>query len=178
MTTTHAETGERLRERIRQALKSQRQPTVTVLSSLLAVQDALHYIPEEAIEETAVFCGATVNDVWSVASFYTNFRFTPPGKFVLDVCWGPTCHLLGAQRILKAVQEELGLHEEGETEDGAVTLRYSTCLGACAQAPVIAVDHHLTGRTNPDAAVQVARKLRQSGFDPSASLRASKPTTG
>ena len=162
MTTTHAETGEKLKERIRQALKSQRQPTVTVLSSLLAVQDALHYIPEEAIEETATFCGATTNDVWSVASFYTNFRFTPPGKYTVDVCWGPSCHLVGAQRILKVVQEELGVEEETESADGAVTLRYSTCLGACAQAPVIGVDHHLTGRVTPETAVQMVRKLRQS----------------
>lgn len=166
MTTTHAAAqsghgGHRsdLNERIRVALKGQKQPTVTVLSSLLAVQDEFHYIPHEAIDETASFCNSTVNEVWSVASFYTNFRFTPPGEFTLDVCWGPTCHLMGAQKILKAVQQRIGLDKEGETSDGRVTLRYNTCLGSCGQAPCIAINHHVTGRVTPESAADVARGL-------------------
>lgn len=166
MTTTHAaaqsghggHTGD-LKERVRAALEGQKQPTVTVLSSLLAVQDEFHYIPPEAIEETASFCNSTVNEVWSVASFYTNFRFTPPGEFTLDICWGPTCHLLGAQKILKAVQQRIGLDKEGETPDGRVTLRYNTCLGSCGQAPCIAINHHVTGRITPESAADVAGGL-------------------
>ena len=166
MTTTQQQSRPKLRARIRRALESQRAgkeraPSITVLSSLLAVQDELHYIPDEAIEEVAIFCESTINDVWSVASFYTNFRFTPPGQTTVDVCWGPTCHLMGAQKVLAAVQDELGVDTEETSEDGKITLRYSTCLGACAQAPVIARDHVLTGRTNPDAARTFVSKLRQ-----------------
>ena len=133
---------------------------MTVLSSLLAVQDAIHYIPDEAVEEVADYSKTSINEVWSVASFYTNFRFTPPGKVTLDVCWGPSCHLLGAQKVLKSVQDELGVTEEATTEDGSVTLRYSTCLGACANAPVMAVDHHMKGRVTPESAAEIARGLR------------------
>lgn len=152
-----------MREQIRQVLSSQRQPTITVLSSLLAVQDSLHYIPDEAIRETATFCSSTINEVWSVASFYTNFRFTPPGEKTLDVCWGPSCHLLGAQEVLNAVHLALEIEEEGESADGKVTLKYNTCLGACAQGPVIAIDHHPIGKQTPESAAQFARELR--GFD-------------
>lgn len=166
MTTSQQQSRPVLRERIRGALKSQRAdkeraPSITVLSSLLAVQDELHYIPDEAIEETAVFCDATINDVWSVASFYTNFRFTPPGMTTVDVCWGPTCHLMGAQKVLKAVQDELDVDSEETSADGKITLRYSTCLGACAQAPVIARDHILKGRAKPEAARQYITELQQ-----------------
>ena len=153
MSTQSAERATDLRDEIRKALKSQKQPTVTVLSSLLAVQQRIHYIPDEAVEETAAFTRATINDVWSVASFYTNFRFTPPGAHTIDICWGPTCHLLGAQRILKAVQDELGIDREGETADGTLTLRYSTCLGACGLGPVIGIDHHLIGRCTEQSAI-------------------------
>ncbi len=146
-----------MRERIRRALESQtagkdRPPSVTVLSSLLAIQDELHYIPDEAVEEAAIYCNATINDVWSVASFYTNFRFTPPGLTTVDVCWGPTCHVMGAQKVLEAVQDALDVGSEETSPDGKITLRYSTCLGACAQAPVIARDHFLTGNTSPETA--------------------------
>ncbi len=166
LTTTQSNTDSELRERIRAALESQRsengrQPSITVLSSLLAVQDELHYIPDEAVEETATFCNATINDVWSVASFYTNFRFTPPGKVTVDVCWGPTCHLMGAQQILGIVHDVLGVESETTTDDGKITLRYSTCLGACAQAPVIARDHELTGRITPESAKTYITDLQQ-----------------
>lgn len=167
LTTVSQETGEKLRERIRHALKSQQQPTITVLSSLLAAHDALHYLPDEAIEEVATFSNTSINEVWSVASFYTNFRFTPPGNVTLDVCWGPSCHLMGAQNTLKAVQDALGIDEETTTEDGTVTLRYSTCLGACANAPVIAIDHKMIGRVTPESAAKVAADLRKNPPTPS-----------
>ncbi len=64
-----------LRQRIIQAVHNQPQPTVTILSSLLAVEDELGYIPKEAVEEVAAHTNSTVNDVWAVASFYPNFRF-------------------------------------------------------------------------------------------------------
>ena len=160
MATAAPDSGDEIRDRIRNVLQGQKQDTVTVLSSLLNVQDELHYLPDEAIEETAAFVKSTINEVWSVASFYTNFRFTPPGDHKLEVCWGPSCHVMGAQKILKSVQEELGISREGETEDGKVTLEYNTCLGACAQAPVIAVDHIHMGRITPQTATSIARELQ------------------
>ena len=69
-----------LEQRIERAVRGQAQPTVTVLSSLLAVEDELHYIPREAVELVAQYMDATVNDVWAVASFYPNFRFQPPAE--------------------------------------------------------------------------------------------------
>ena len=156
------DSGDELRERIRNVLQGQKQDTVTVLSSLLAIQDDVRYLPDEAIEETAAFVKSTINEVWSVASFYTNFRFTPPGEHTLEVCWGPSCHIMGAQKILRSVQGELGIDREGETEDGKVTLQYGTCLGACAQAPVIAVDHIHKGKITPDYAASIARELQSS----------------
>ena len=155
-----AETAE-TRERVRGAISSQSRPTVTVLSSLLAVQDELGYLPDEAIQEVATHSNTTINDVWGVASFYTNFRFTPPGRHAVEVCWGPTCHLFGARYILKGLQDDLGLPGEGETEDGRITLKYNTCLGACSQAPVISIDHRLMGRQTPDMARSLVADLGQ-----------------
>ena len=155
------EAEDAIRERIGEALASQRWPTTTVLSGLLAAQDALGYLPDEAIEMVAELNDASINDVWGVASFYTNFRFTPPGNHVVEVCWGPTCHLMGAALVLDRVQRELGLEDEGETADANITLKYNTCLGACAQAPVISINHRLKGRIDPDGAANVLSALPQ-----------------
>ncbi len=149
---------EGLRQRIIKAIHSQPQPTVTILSSLLSVEDELGYIPKEAVEEVAALTHSTVNDVWAVASFYPNFRFQPPCTHSVEVCWGPTCHLVGAMPVIKAVLEAVGLAGEGDTPDGEISLRYNTCLGACALAPVMSIDHHLAGRMSPETAkIRVAQ---------------------
>ena len=143
-----------LEQRIDRAVRGQTQPTVTILSSLLAVEDELHYIPREAVERVAEFTGATVNDVWAVASFYPNFRFRPPASRQVEVCWGASCHLMGAMAVAKSVLDAAGLEDEGERPDSRLSVRFNTCLGACSQAPVMSVDYHLQGRVSPDMAAR------------------------
>ena len=141
-----------LKPRIIEAMRRQAQPTVTILSSLLAVHDELGYMPKDGVEEIAAFMGATVNDVWAVASFYPNFRFDPPCQHHVEVCWGASCHLVGAMPVIEQVLAAIGLEGEGDTPDGLVSFRLNTCLGACAQAPVMSIDHHLMGRLSPESA--------------------------
>ncbi len=147
-----------LKQRMAEAVCRQPQSTVTVLSSLLALQDELGYIPKEGVEEVAAFTDSTINDVWAVASFYPNFRFTPPCLHQVEVCWGASCHLVGAMPVIEAALESCGLTDEGDTPDGRLSLRFNTCLGACSQAPVMAIDHHLVGRVT---APMVRNKIRE-----------------
>ena len=151
-----------LKQRIVKAIHDQSQPTVTILSSLLAVEDEIGYVPKVAVEEVAALTGTTINDVWAVASFYPNFRLLPPCEHRVELCWGPSCHLMGAMPMIQAVLDGAGLDDEGDTPDGRLSVRYNTCLGACAQAPVISVDHHLMGRLSPPAAwARIAEALAQ-----------------
>ncbi len=153
-----------LKQRIIKAVQNQPQPTVTILSSLLAVEDELGYIPREAVEEVASLNQATINDVWAVVSFYPNFRTFPPCDHRIEVCWGPSCHLVGAMPVIASVLEAAGLEDEGDTPDGKLTIRYNTCLGACALAPVMSVDHHLAGRITPDRGRElVTETLKSTG---------------
>ncbi len=145
---------DRLKQTITEAVQGQSQPTVTVLSSLLAVQDAIGYIPKEALEEVAAFTGKTVNDIWAVASFYPNFKFEPLCQHNVEVCWGTSCHLVGAMPVMESVLAAAGLQEAGDTPDKILSVGFNTCLGACSQAPVISVDHRLVGRISPEAAAR------------------------
>ena len=105
----------------------------------------------------------TTNSVFGVASFYPNFRFSPPGDHSVEVCWGPTCHLLGAGKVLDEVLEQLGLEDEGDTPDGKVSFRFNTCLGACSRGPVISIDHELYGNVTE---AQASSLLKQFKDDP------------
>ena len=137
--------NQNIRDEVNKILSSSTDTTVTVLSSLLLVQDEIGYIPNEAVEEIGSFLKTSINEVWGVATFYTNFRFTPPCANVLEVCWGPTCHLKGTPDLISGVLKQLNLEEEGDSQDKGISVRYNTCLGACQQAPVISVNHALRG---------------------------------
>lgn len=145
-------------DRIRQALERQDKEEVTVLSSLIEVQNEIGYLPEEAIAMVAEFTGASTNDVFGVATFYTHFRFEAPGQHTLEVCWGSSCHLQGAPEIIKAVQQELGLEEEGTTPDSRCTWKRSSCAAACAHGPVLILDEKVYGRLTPESTRELLKK--------------------
>lgn len=138
-----------LEAKLKEILEGQRR-TVTVLSSLIAVQDAIGYLPPESIPAVASFAHASVNDVYGVATFYTHFRFAPPGEHEIELCWGPSCHIVHAPELRRLAESFTGLHADGTTEDKRYTLRGTECAGACALAPVGKIDHKLVGRLTPE----------------------------
>ena len=149
-----------LRHYAYEAIAGQPATTVTVLSSLLAVHDLLGYLPSEALSAVAEHSGASVNEVWGVASFYPNFRFTPPARHLIEICWGPTCHVLGAQDILQGLLKHLGLDHEADTPDGTLTLKLNTCLGVCPHAPAMSFDHDVVGHVTLERAARRVDLLR------------------
>ena len=147
-----------LEDKIDKALNRQVKEEVTVLSSLIQVQEELGYLPPESIPAIADFTGASVNEAYGVATFYTHFRFSPPGEHTIEICWGPPCHLQGAPEILKAVKEELELEEEGTTPDSKFTWKRSTCAAACAHGPVMLIDDKIYGRLSPERAINLIQE--------------------
>ena len=97
---------------------------------------------------------------FGVATFYTHFRFTPPGKHTVEVCWGPSCHVRGSLEVMSAVKTELGMEEEGTTEDGEFTWKRTSCAAACAHGPVAIIDEKIYGDLTPESAVELIKKAR------------------
>ena len=150
-----------LKDRINKAVTTQKRPTVTVLSSLLSIEDEMGYITAEAISIVAEYNNSTINEVWGVASFYPNFRFEPPSENTVEVCWGPSCHLVGATDVIKSVLDELELDGEGDTPDKMATFKFNTCLGACPQAPVMSINHRMYGKVSAKQAKTYISALRE-----------------
>lgn len=131
--------------KLRTILENQKR-TVTVLSSLIAIQEEIGYLPEGALPAVAEFTGETVNEVYGVATFYTHFRFAPPGEHQIEICWGPSCHVVDAPSLRQLACEFTGLEADGTTGDNKYTLRGLECAGACALAPVGKINGKLYGR--------------------------------
>ena len=92
---------------------------------------------EAAVEALAKYFNLSKADIYSVVSFYAQFKFTKPGKHTIKVCQGTACHVRGSGNLLKALKQRLGIEEGQTTPDGLISLEHVACLGACALAPAM-----------------------------------------
>ena len=112
----------------------------SLIPFLQDIQDSFGYLSKEAIDELARLTDISVNEIYGVATFYTQFRFSPPGEHSVRVCQGTACHVRGGQQILNEVEQQLKIKAGQTTADGKFDLERVACLGCCALAPVIVVD--------------------------------------
>lgn len=129
-----------------------------LLPALLAVQRGLGCLPNWAINEIAGHLRVTVNDADGVATSYPEVHRHPPGRRILRVCTGPSCSLKGADRLLSALSEELGVQVGETTPDGRLTLEETFCAFICSQAPVIKIEDRSYGRISPEEARRLAEE--------------------
>lgn len=113
---------------------------------LQSLQQKQGYISQEAVREIARFLKVTENHIFGVASFYSQFRFTPPGRHSIKVCLGTACHVRGGQILLQTLERELAITTGQTTPDRRFDLQRVACLGCCALAPVVAVDNDIYSR--------------------------------
>lgn len=109
-------------------------------------QEKYGYIMEEAITYLSRFLKISENQIFGVASFYSQFRFDPPGRNSIKVCLGTACHVRGGQILSEALQRELEVIPGQTTKDRKFNLERVACLGCCALAPVVQVNTDIHSR--------------------------------
>jgi len=112
----------------------------SLIPILQSVQARLGYISSQAVCEIAQALRLTESQVYGVASFYAQFRFTPRARHGICVCLGTACHVRGGERLMETLQRELGAAMGSSTSDGRFDLDRVACLGCCALSPVVKVD--------------------------------------
>ncbi|MBI4294691.1 MAG: NADH-quinone oxidoreductase subunit NuoE [Chloroflexi bacterium] len=132
--------------------------TIPVLQK---VQEEYGYLSEELISQIADFLHISKNEVYGVATFYTQFRFNRPGDHTIKVCLGTACHVRGGQRIMDELERFLNVHPGGTTKDHQFGLERVACFGSCALAPVVVVDSDVYGRMTPAKAKDTLKKYQK-----------------
>ncbi len=107
---------------------------------LQKVQGRLGYLPREAMLSIAEFLAIPAIDVYSVVTFYNQFRLNPPGRHSIRVCLGTACHMKGGYITLDAWKRRLGIDRGETTPDREFALDIVACVGCCVMAPVTVVD--------------------------------------
>ena len=120
-----------------------------LLPVLHGIQDAIGYVPPDAVPLIADGLNLSRAEVHGVISFYHHFRDTPPGRRVVHVCRAESCQAMEGRALEAHAKETLGVGFHETTPDGAVTLEPIYCLGNCALSPAIMVDGQVYGRVTP-----------------------------
>ena len=131
-----------------------------LITILQKAQEIYGYLPKDVMYYIAKNVGITPAEVMGVATFYSQFRLTPIGKYLIMSCQGTACHVNGSERVSAAISEYLGIGNGETTEDGLFTLEEVACLGCCSLAPVIMINGEAYGNLTPDSAVEVLKNIR------------------
>ena len=134
-----------------------------LIGILLEVQNEVGYLPPEAMRVIADSLDIAETKVWSVATFYNEFRFIPRGKYHLKVCLGTACHIKSGRIIMQAWERKLSIGEGEVTDDRKFSLDTVGCVGCCSMAPVTVLNDDIHGNMSPTKVDGLLLKLDLEG---------------
>lgn len=133
-----------------------------LIHALQQIQKVHNYLPEDELKKLSKNLGIPLSDVYSTATFYKQFYFTPRGKNVACICTGTACHVRGAGEILDKFKKEFKVKEGETTEDMSLTLETVGCVGCCGLAPVITVNEEVVGEISEEKFEDIVQQIRSS----------------
>ena len=99
------------------------------------------WVSEPAIRAIAELLAMPTIRVLEVATFYTMFHLHPVGKHHIQVCGTTPCMLRGADELKAVCKRRIG-QAHAPSADGKFSWEEMECLGACVNAPVVAIDDY------------------------------------
>jgi formate dehydrogenase subunit gamma len=139
-----------MKQEIQDALAKHQNVPGALLPILHDVQDALGYVPPQAVGDIAKALNLSRAEVHGVLTYYHHFRSEAPGQHIVQVCRAEACQAMGAQALLDHAQMSLGCQLHGTTADGQITLEPAYCLGLCACSPAMMIDNVVHARVTTD----------------------------
>ena len=137
---------------------AQRDSLIPILQD---VQEKQGYLSREALEIVGKALNVPISRIYGVATFYNQFRFTPQGRFHIQVCRGTACHVKGSLAILETIKRELKIESGETTRDGLFSLEVVACIGACGLAPVINIGGHFHANLTTQVIPSVLSQYRK-----------------
>ena len=117
-----------------------------LMPALQTAQDIYGYLPIEVQKKVAEALDVSLEEVFGVATFYSQFTLNPRGKYQVSVCIGTACYVKGSGDLLTALANQMGIAAGECTEDGKFSLVDTRCIGCCGLAPVITINDNVYGK--------------------------------
>ncbi|HYM14999.1 MAG TPA: NAD(P)H-dependent oxidoreductase subunit E [Dehalococcoidia bacterium] len=132
-----------------------------LLAALHRVQHRYGYVPAMAMGVVAKQLRLSEARVYGAATFYSEFRLTPPPRTLIGWCSGPACRLKGGEHIRGVLEAELGIGMGENTEGDAIGLHLAQCNGTCEHAPQVWIDGKVVGPLSAADTVRLVRGLKE-----------------
>ena len=129
-----------------------------IMPCLQEAQEVYGYLPVEVQTMIAEGLGVSLEEVFGVSTFYSQFSLTPKGKYNVSICLGTACYVKGAAAVLDKLTSALGIQPEECTPDGKFSLTACRCIGAGGLAPVMTINDEVYGRLTPDEVDSILAK--------------------
>ncbi|MBQ8732016.1 MAG: NADH-quinone oxidoreductase subunit NuoE [Oscillospiraceae bacterium] len=142
-------------QKVIEAHKNERGALMPVLQE---AQEIYGYLPLEVQEMIARGMDVPLEEIYGVATFYSQFTLNPKGKYKISVCLGTACYVKGSGDIFDRLSRALGIGNGECTPDGKFSLEACRCIGACGLAPVITINDDVYGRLVPDDVEKILAK--------------------
>jgi formate dehydrogenase subunit gamma len=135
---------------VRDVIKACKSMPGAMLPVLHGIQDAVGYVPPDAVPMIADELNVSRAEVHGVITYYHHFRQEPAGKRLVQLCRAEACQARGADALAAHAKAVLGCDFHQTTTDGEVTLEPAYCLGQCAVGPNMTIGDELHARITPE----------------------------
>ncbi len=132
-----------------------------IMGALHEVQDEYGYISEANQKYLSDKLGVPLSEIYGIITFYSRFSLMPKGKYNVQVCMGTACYVRGAEAVINAFKDNLGIDVGQVTEDGLFSLESVRCIGACGLAPALVVNEDVYGKVTPDMVPKIIDTYRK-----------------
>lgn len=159
--TTVAFEGTRERElKLRQALAEIKKLPGATMPALQKAQEIYGYLPIEVQKIIAEELGVSLEEVFGVSTFYSQFNLNPQGEYQVGVCMGTACYVKGSLDVIEKFKSVLGISEGECTPDKKFSLVATRCIGCCGLAPVATVNSDVYGKITADQVAGIVAKYK------------------
>lgn len=133
-------------EKLVEVIETYRNVKGALMPILQQAQEIYGYLPIEVQKIIAERMDISLEEVYGVASFYSQFSLNPKGEVAIAVCLGTACYVKGSGDILNKIIDRLGVTPGSTSADGRYSLEATRCIGACGLAPVLTINNEVYGR--------------------------------
>jgi len=131
-----------------------------IMPVLQQAQDIYGYLPAEVMDIIAKGLDVPMEEVYGVASFYSQFSLNPKGEVSIAVCLGTACYVKGSGDLINKISDIIGIQSGETSSDGKWSLDATRCIGACGLAPVLTVNDEVYGRLTVDDIPGIIKKYQ------------------
>lgn len=130
-----------------------------ILDLLKEAQSEGGFVSPEEVKKISQNTGTPIADIYSLITFFNDFKTAKPRKHVIKICTCSPCALGGINRIIDALEEKLGIKLDENNNDGKIQLESVGCIGQCDNAPAIMVDDKVYRGLSIESAMEIVDEL-------------------